>query len=663
MKHTIKCLILLLSCIFASAQPDWWEIGDFTVIESGAIPNNHGPANIGQAKHMAWSALQTIRSIDPEMADEIERNLVGVGRPIPSWLAVDESDYAPLLVGQLKAISAPFYASINPVATAWLSTERVNNGTESGGIYPWTAASQDDLNNGIANIGQLKAVFSLRLTESVDSDPGSDYLEYRLLGTLAYHFDPEADSDTDGISNLEELRAVSIANNRDTDGDGLSDGYEMGQVGLDPFMKDTDGDGIPDGQTDLDNDLMSDQWEEELVARVSTDSLITDIYGISPNDDFDGDGLTNLEEFLAGYSGHETDTDGDGYGDLLSYTELIRLSLDESSGNNAADSGTEQHDGTFLVSPTWVPSEGIIGGAIELGGSGDGISIPEGLLDMRSDLSMSLWFKTAHSSNTQTLLSAAGLGPSPHFGVIIENGTTIRFVYGGGDSVTWNVGKNLSDGYWHHLVLVRDTEGSVLLYLDGNQFGQSQIVSISPLAVSAVTLGQYHQNASLYDPSKEFVGMIDEFRVFSTSLSPASASELFHPNDLDLDVLPDDYEDSLFGNLATLAASGDDLDEDGFTNREEFDAGTNPNDFYNGVPPVVTLVSGSGQTVNSGQRTAAPVVFLITDGTIPFVDAPVNLSYLELIGVIQNPSGDNLGTTPTLRTDSDGEITFYFKAD
>ena len=61
---------------------------------------------------------------------------------------------------------------------------------------------------------------------------------------------------------------------------------------------DTDADGIPD------------EWELRYFANLS----------LSPEDDPDGDGLSNLEEFNAGTSPVAADTDGDGYSD---YEEII----------------------------------------------------------------------------------------------------------------------------------------------------------------------------------------------------------------------------------------------------------------------------------------------------------------------------------------------------
>lgn len=79
----------------------------------------------------------------------------------------------------------------------------------------------------------------------------------------------------------------------DSDGDGIDDGREL-HLGMNPMRIDTDSDGMPD------------DWE-----------LAHGLNPLDPSDaglDPDGDGLTNLEEYLAGTSpgegGHDSDGDG-----------------------------------------------------------------------------------------------------------------------------------------------------------------------------------------------------------------------------------------------------------------------------------------------------------------------------------------------------------------
>lgn len=450
--------------------------------------------------------------------------------------------------------------------------------------------------------------------------------------------------------------------NADFDGDGLSNWEELTIYGTDPFKANSTGSFLMDGQTDADGDGLPDQWEQMILDYIGDPSLT--IEDIDPDDDFDGDGLSNLEEFLLGLNPYIKDSDGDGYGDRLSVDRELHLKFDESAGTVAADASGEGRNGTLVSTAGWEPVSGIDQGALKLNGGSDAVTLPAATLNGATDLTISLWFKTSASPAGQTLLSAAGATQFPELAVSIENGTTIRFNTGGGNSVTWNAGRSLADGLWHHLVIVRDmSEGEAALHLDGAPFGSPQSVTLGVLAVQSVVLGQRHQSVSTYVPAHAFTGLLDDVRIYSAVLDAPHPVDLFQPNDLDRDGLPDDWEDFLFGNLATLAAAGDDLDGDGVSNREEFEAGTHPGDYYNGSTPVVTLFSGSGQTVFNGARTSDPLVFLVTDGTNPLVNAPVDLSHLELIGGIETLDGNTLATSLTLRTDSEGKVAVHFKAD
>ncbi len=61
------------------------------------------------------------------------------------------------------------------------------------------------------------------------------------------HEPPEADTDKDGLPDIEEAELGTDPNNLDTDADGLDDGEEL-EWGTDPLDPDTDGDTIPDGR-------------------------------------------------------------------------------------------------------------------------------------------------------------------------------------------------------------------------------------------------------------------------------------------------------------------------------------------------------------------------------------------------------------------------------
>ncbi len=199
-------------------------------------------------------------------------------------------------------------------------------------IANWPTQVDSDL-DGLADADEVPMGLDPFDVDS-DGDGLYDGFEHR------YGFDPlvadgqaQVDTDGDGLDNLQEQEAGTHPRLADTDGDGLSDGDEVllylsnpltrdtdldrvldaDEVnrGTRPDLADSDGDGLDDYaeiyshgtdplKTDSDDDGMPDKFEVD-----------HDLLNVSAQDDSDNDGLTNLEEFLAGTGPRNADTDGD----------------------------------------------------------------------------------------------------------------------------------------------------------------------------------------------------------------------------------------------------------------------------------------------------------------------------------------------------------------
>lgn len=111
------------------------------------------------------------------------------------------------------------------------------------------------------------------------------------------------DKDTDGVSDEMEEWIGSDPHSDDTDNDGLTDLEELKLTGTDPVIPDTDGNGVSDADEDFDGDGISNLEE----VRNGTDPLKADT---------DGDGLSDREETEKyGTDPVSSDTDGDGLSD------------------------------------------------------------------------------------------------------------------------------------------------------------------------------------------------------------------------------------------------------------------------------------------------------------------------------------------------------------
>lgn len=164
--------------------------------------------------------------------------------------------------------------------------------------------------------GSSLPITSTNTTRTLDlEDFGRGFVMSRIGTDEVFDFVPASnpDKDGDGLATIDEIFVYGTDPALfDTDDDGLSDLEEV-QTGTDPWKPDTDGDGLYDVEevelgtnplsADSDSDGMSDG--EELHLR-GTDPLLSDT---------DGDGLPDAVEIVGESDPTKADTDGDGLDD------------------------------------------------------------------------------------------------------------------------------------------------------------------------------------------------------------------------------------------------------------------------------------------------------------------------------------------------------------
>ncbi|MHA1192118.1 MAG: PKD domain-containing protein [Promethearchaeota archaeon] len=147
----------------------------------------------------------------------------------------------------------------------------------------------------------------------------------------------QAFMDTDGDGYSDEYEVLYNITSPDMDGDGLPNFFEDKFLGTDPLKRDTDDDGLSDGYDDLfysgelsigtdpldndtDNDLLIDgfEWFGWSCTIVDTQGQKTFNYTSNPLlKDTDGDLLDDYEEFLYKTNPNLVDSDNDGLSDYL----------------------------------------------------------------------------------------------------------------------------------------------------------------------------------------------------------------------------------------------------------------------------------------------------------------------------------------------------------
>ena len=257
---------------------------------------------------------------------------------------------------------------VNPVLMA-NSTELALDGENDGlnlseeGKANTDPTSNDTDGDGLSDGDEVLTLMTDPTSNDTDGDGWSDGWEARYKD--APGIDPVVpvrdsdlilDTDTDGLNLSEEGKAGSDPTSNDTDGDGLSDSYEVLTLMTNPVSIDTDNDGANDSyeleiNTDpLDNDTDGDGLIDGSERIFKTNPLSSDtdndgipdgfeVFGdqsnnLDPNnasdaaEDPDMDGLSNLLEYQQGTENDNNDTDGDGLSDGWEYRYRADTSVD-----------------------------------------------------------------------------------------------------------------------------------------------------------------------------------------------------------------------------------------------------------------------------------------------------------------------------------------------
>ncbi len=274
MKRLLFCLMIPG---LQAADPAWWTTGNTAIIDSAAshaVSENYAPASQGQLKNVAAKAALYLNNLPGIGAGAAVNGMV-------SGFTHTESDYSPVLLGQLKAVAKPFYDRLLEVGYD-TRANLVARGYPSNWAsdYPWNPSTPASENYGPANLGQMKITFSFDLTgfpagdnnhnglpdaweqqyypNGIPSTPGwadQDSFGMTFRMKALHGLDPTKDSTNDiGISDgwlvqhgIDPKTADPDSDDDEHVGDGLSLKDEY-LAGTDPNKKDTDDDGVVDGQ-------------------------------------------------------------------------------------------------------------------------------------------------------------------------------------------------------------------------------------------------------------------------------------------------------------------------------------------------------------------------------------------------------------------------------
>ncbi|MBX3435322.1 MAG: carbohydrate-binding protein [Pirellulales bacterium] len=200
------------------------------------------------------------------------------------------------------------------------------------------------------------------------------------------------------------------------------------------------------------------------------------------------------------------------------------LKFDESSGIAAADSAGNGWAGTLVNGALW--TSGRSGNAVDLDGTNDYVSLPAGIVDGLTDITIAAWVNL-DAISTWSRVFDFGTGTTVNMFLTPRAGDsgTVRFAItkgGAGGEQRINGSAPLPTGSWTH-VAVTLTGATGVLYVDGVEAGRNSSMTISPASLG-VTNRNYIGRSQYSDPYLN--GRIDDFRIYADALNAAEINAL-----------------------------------------------------------------------------------------------------------------------------------------
>ncbi len=195
------------------------------------------------------------------------------------------------------------------------------------------------------------------------------------------------------------------------------------------------------------------------------------------------------------------------------------LRFDETSGTTATDSTGHGWNGT-LSGATW--TSGLIGNALDLNGSSEYATLPTGVVNGLTSLTIATWVHLDAASVWSRVFDF-GSGTATNMFLTASEGTRVRFALkaGGGEQQIDGTVPLPTNAWTHVAVTLSGNTGR--LYVNGVQVGQNTGMTLTPSSMGATTQN-WIGRSQWADPYLN--GRVDDFRIYTNALSAANIAVL-----------------------------------------------------------------------------------------------------------------------------------------
>lgn len=201
--------------------------------------------------------------------------------------------------------------------------------------------------------------------------------------------------------------------------------------------------------------------------------------------------------------------------------------FDETSGTTAADSAGS-YPGQLSTTGSHFTPDGVLGGALEISRAANGfVDVGQVLPLTNTAFSVAVWVRTPPGDATPVapIISKHRPGYGNGWYLLVNDpGNTGKVVGYVGDSIDYPVSTTtVTDGQWHHVVMVYEQGVSFRIFVDGSPQEDSTFTIPPNLSPAHVVIGGLDPST----PEGRFNGVLDELQIYSGALSDGDVATLY----------------------------------------------------------------------------------------------------------------------------------------